>query len=110
MNIVNKFYNIKICVPFMPLGDTSCNFAPTSFIKPTATSTESSVGFSNRRVSNSNAKISWAYNTSRIVRYQKNNIIISDLQEQQDVIRISAFKYVMYTYHLLIDKMGYKLD
>ena len=71
MNIVNKFYNINICVPFMPLGDTSCNFAPTSFIKPTATSTESSVGFSNRRVSNSNAKISWAYNIIKTIIYLK---------------------------------------
>ena len=43
----------------MPLGDTSLNFCPHSFKKVIATSTESSVGESNKSVKISNDKSSW---------------------------------------------------
>ena len=42
----------------MPLGDTSLNFCPHSFKKVIATSTESSVGESNKSVKISNDKSS----------------------------------------------------
>lgn len=51
-------------LPVTPRGVTSVSFCPDSFKKPTATSTESSVGVSSNRVRISNAKTSWALNQS----------------------------------------------
>ena len=50
-------------LPLIPLGETSVSFWPHSLRKPMATSTESSVEFSNSKVRISRETTSWAYTT-----------------------------------------------
>ena len=54
-----RIFLIRSKIAFNARGATSDNFKPISLMNPTATSTESSVGFSNRSVKISKPIISW---------------------------------------------------
>ena len=63
-------FNMYVYLPLIPLGDTSVSFEPHSLRNPTATSTESSVGFSRSSVRISRHSTSWACNNQHSTQRQ----------------------------------------